>query len=78
MLGHVAVSQIDAQFATKNQIQMAVGGTGFQQVVAALQLQAMAAFEQMLDAFQADAGEQIGAFEMRAVFAIDHGGKGFP
>jgi hypothetical protein len=53
---------------------MAVGGPGFEQMLSVLQIQGVAAIEQMTHAFQADVGEQIGLFEILAVLVIDHGG----
>ncbi len=64
--GHIAILQIDAQLATENQVQVAIGGARFEQVIAAFQFPPLAAFKKVFHAFKADVGKQLGVFQMLA------------
>jgi hypothetical protein len=49
---------------------VAVGGVRLEQVVAALQFPSLAALEQVLHAFEADLGKQLGMLQMLAQHAV--------
>jgi hypothetical protein len=70
--GHVAALQVDAQLTAEDQVEVVVGGVRLEQVIAALQFPSLASLEQVLHAFEADLGEQLGMLQMLAQYAVHH------